>query len=181
MPDFKKYAPPKLFNMLNIKELWIGERLIYRPDGRTGTYEGAVTVELVKVKIDEHMMLLNIKDLDLAPEEDYASHKPLWDDPPFKTNSLTFQNAPDTLDLHIEVLAPALTRARPELILTRQKKAFEDFINTAIRLGLSHVKIIHGKGEGVLRSEIRYLLAHKFKAKIIIPSTDDGSTEAWLH
>lgn len=166
--------------MLNIKELWIGERLIHRPDGLIGTFEGAISDILVKVKIADQIKLFSITDLDLAPEEDTALPRPLWDDSLHKTNSFAFQNAPDTIDLHIEVLAPALTRARPELILSRQKKAFEDFINTAMRVGLSHVRIIHGKGEGVLRTEIRYLLAQKFNAKMIIPSIDDGSTEAWL-
>ncbi|HHJ50160.1 MAG TPA: hypothetical protein ENJ88_04550 [Phaeodactylibacter sp.] len=61
---------------------------------------------------------------------------------------------PREIDLHIEALRPNAGKMEASLILQIQLRAFEEYLNEAIRLGIDEILIVHGKGEGVLRSKI---------------------------
>lgn len=65
---------------------------------------------------------------------------------------------PREIDLHIEALRPDAGKMEASLILQIQFRAFEDYLNEAIRLGIDEILIVHGKGEGVLRSKIHNAL-----------------------
>ena len=58
------------------------------------------------------------------------------------------------IDLHIEQLIDRPNKMSNAEIIRIQLQHFEDFINKAIRLGVSRVFIIHGIGKGRLRDEI---------------------------
>lgn len=62
------------------------------------------------------------------------------------------------IDLHIEVLYPEATHWATADILQKQMIACRAFIEKAVANKAKKVVLIHGKGEGVLKSEIyRYL------------------------
>lgn len=59
------------------------------------------------------------------------------------------------IDLHIEnLLNKSIAKMRKSEILRIQLMHFENYLDKAIRLGVSHVFIIHGIGKGKLRDEI---------------------------
>ena len=50
-----------------------------------------------------------------------------------------------------------------------------------IRNRLPNALIIHGKGEGVLRQEIRHMISLEPKIKLQISVNHDGATEIWFN
>ena len=99
----------------------------------------------------------------------------------FLQNILANLNLHPKIDLHIEVLAPHLSNAIPARILQYQKERFTQFIADCIRNRLPNALIIHGKGEGVLRQEIRHMISLEPKIKLQISVNHDGATEIWFN
>ena len=67
-------------------------------------------------------------------------------------------SSPSEIDLHIEVLYPEAVHWTVADILQKQMIACRAFVEKAVAKKKKQVVIIHGKGEGVLKSEIyRYL------------------------
>lgn len=162
--------------MLVAKEIWIGERLRIKSSGQIGTFEGIVTDQIIKLKTAHQVIQIQLHQLELA-EEEITDNSIFFDqDTELKKKDKT-QNS---IDLHIEILAPNLSNARPERILLQQLRSFEIFMQKAIHNKLPHLIIIHGKGEGILRTEIQLKLKQQFNAKIIQSINDDGATEVWM-
>lgn len=65
------------------------------------------------------------------------------------------------IDLHIDELIDHAHHLTNYEIVQYQLKACEKFIAEAIRKRFKKVIIIHGKGEGVLKNEIRHFLSEK--------------------
>lgn len=163
--------------MLNIEDLWIGDLLRLKKSGRIGKYAGNAGLK-IKIKVGEKIILTTIGNLEEAPEEQ-ASEPNFIARPTLITQTPKTINA--TIDLHIEVLNPSLTHARAERIIDVQVKAAEDFIKNAIKQRLPKIEIIHGKGTGVLKSEVDhliYLYRHEIKAQF--PLNQGGSVEIWF-
>ena len=73
-------------------------------------------------------------------------------------------------------LGPAITSFELDLRGMRAEEALisvEEFLDRALRDGLSEVRIIHGKGTGVLRQAVRELLEHHPLAKSFRQETPD--------
>ena len=164
--------------MLNIGDLWIGDLLLLKKSGRIGKFDGRSGHNKIKVKIGEKTVVTTIGNVELAPEdteiEEYDfSHRTKV--PKQKATTLS-----DSIDLHIEVLNPSLKHGRPERIIDFQVKAAEDFIHEAISHGTKQVLLIHGKGEGVLRSEIEHLLSLIEEVQFTFEKNNGGATEVWF-
>lgn len=65
---------------------------------------------------------------------------------------------PLEIDLHAEKLSSSLKGKKNFEILQMQLKAFEDYLNQAIRLGMDRVFVIHGVGQGKLKEQIHQRL-----------------------
>ena len=63
-------------------------------------------------------------------------------------------NMPDSIDLHTENLFIDPQKTDASEILSIQLKAFEQFIEKAIRFKLHKIYVVHGLGKGVLKKEI---------------------------
>ena len=101
--------------------------------------------------------------------------------PEFETKKIkkpVFTN--NSIDLHIETLSPHLVNSPPERILLYQMEIFNQFLDFAIGQKYYSVQIIHGKGTGALREEIRAVLKYKPEIKIWQSINQDGATEVWL-
>lgn len=62
------------------------------------------------------------------------------------------------IDLHIEELLDSHSNMTNHEILTKQMTACRGFVQNAIAKGTKKIVLIHGKGEGVLKSEIHLFL-----------------------
>jgi len=143
--------------MLDLNELWIGDLVLLRKSKRIGKFEGVKDGKAV-INVSGKKVVTTATNLQLAN----------LDDVPDKSDSSTTENKVSNvdmteprqeLDLHIEVLNPSMQHGRPERILAIQVTAAERFIQSAIEHKLPSVKIIHGKGKGVLRAEIYHLIS----------------------
>ncbi|MFK8038223.1 MAG: Smr/MutS family protein [Crocinitomicaceae bacterium] len=77
---------------------------------------------------------------------------------PNKKQSAEIDTNSTEIDLHIEVLFPEAIHWAEGDILQKQMIACRAFVEKAVAFKLKRVILIHGKGEGVLKSEIyRYL------------------------
>lgn len=164
--------------MIDIDELWIGDLLLLKKSGRTGKFDGRSGHKKVRVKVGDKVVITPISNVEIAPEKTEEpqfdhSHRPTISKP--KTASLS-----DSIDLHIEVLNPSLVNGRPERIVDFQVKAAEDFIRDAIENGTKKIQIIHGKGEGVLKSEIKHLLSLNDAVQFTFDQNNGGATEVWF-
>jgi len=165
-------------SMLNIDDLWIGDLVLLKKSGRIGKFNGRSGHKKIKVQIAGQNVITPIGNVELAPEDtileeyDY-SHRPKIESK--KTTTLS-----DSIDLHIEVLNPSLKNGRAERIVDFQVKAAEDFIHDAIAHGTKQVLLIHGKGEGVLKSEITHLLSLIDDVQFTFEKNNGGATEVWF-
>lgn len=137
-------------------DYWIGDPVWIASLQKKGTFEGERDgMAIVKVQGLKHV--LSFSDISLLPDdEDEIDLSDLTEEPK-KSRKYAF-DVPDTIDLHIEELNPQLTYAEPAQILAHQRSRLKDFLATAIEHHLRQVNIIHGVGEGVLRSEVLHLL-----------------------
>jgi len=165
--------------MIDINDLWIGDLLRLKKSGRIGKFDGRSGHKKVRVKIGTKTVITPITNIEYAPEGAQVdntdfSHRPQKAETP-KPSSLL-----DTIDLHIEVLNPSLQYGRVERIVDFQVKAAKDFIEESIDNGTKKIIIIHGKGEGVLKSEILHLLSLYDEVQFTFEKNNGGATEVWL-
>lgn len=139
-------------------DYWIGDRVWIASIREEGIFEGERD-GLALVRIRTEKRLVPFSDISLLPETEEVFVLPDEDTSHGRSRRAP---VPDTIDLHIDILNPALVHAEPALILTHQCNRLKDFLQKAIRHGLREVVIIHGKGEGVLRNEVLEIL-HEFK------------------
>ena len=165
--------------MVDINDLWIGDLLRLKKSGRIGTFEGRSGHKKVRVKVADKIVITPVTNVELAPKDaqvtsfDY-SHRPKKIEPAKSTLS-------DTIDLHIEVLNPSLQNGRIERIVDFQVKAAKAFIEKSIKQNTRKIVIIHGKGEGVLKSEILHLLSLYDQVQFTFDKNNGGATEVWFH
>lgn len=96
------------------------------------------------------------------------------------TASLSFEpikKPSNTIDLHLDGNSQALPDA-----LQRQMALLESFFFECLKWGTSPIKIIHGKGRGILREEVhRFLDAYADYVAHFTLSWDGGYTEVHFH
>jgi len=161
--------------MLNINDLWIGEVVRLKKSGRVGRFEGVRDGKGV-INVDGKIVLAAPRLIELYKASDDNKDQPIKTVQEAKYQSEIFQN---TIDLHIENLAPSLANSRAERILDIQVQAAQAYIEEAIdRTAHSRtVLIIHGKGIGTLRNEIKHLISLYDEIKIDYLTNNGGATE----
>jgi dsDNA-specific endonuclease/ATPase MutS2 len=167
---------------MNLKDLWIGDKLTIEGHEGVGTFVGLNKDGTAIVKINNKIIAVHEAVLCLfVPQEDELI--------------LTFENeekiksakskpfVPKSnweLDLHIEKLNPDLVRADAATILEFQLASCQKYIEDAISRKASKVTIIHGKGEGKLKDYVHSLLSGYSAVKWKILMNKDGATEVWF-
>lgn len=167
--------------MLDHNDLWIGERIMTIEGHLIGTFEGRKDNERILFKYNNQIFTKHISEFELAPEEEFVQQMTFDEDLKNKSKQVNIHHKNAQIDLHIEVLAPHLSNAIPARILQYQKERFTQFIADCIRNRLPNALIIHGKGEGVLRQEIRHMISLEPKIKLQISVNHDGATEIWFN
>ncbi len=168
-----------------MKDLWIGDKLIWIPGGRICRFEGLAGEEVRIELMDKKLMVSpeELRPVEGENEEDYILQETLeeLEKPHREIPFYKLHPQGSTIDLHIEKLFPEYEHAVPERILQLQRNACEEFVQKAIDAGLQRITIIHGKGKGVLKTEVLHILK-SFAAQISlqIPIHDGGGLEIWL-
>lgn len=142
--------------MVKVQDLWVGDLLQLKRSKRVGTFEGLKNGK-IKVKCQDKVVLTSASNVELVEDTFTPSRQVLVED------HETAKAAPILplveIDLHIVTLNPAMQHARPERILAIQVAAATEFLNAAKSHKLPSVRIIHGKGKGVLKAEIEHLIS----------------------
>jgi len=165
--------------MVDLKELWVGDKLRIIKSQKVGTFEG-VNKGKARIEVGSKILLVPAHNLELYVEPiieeiPFASEE---DKPSSPYSSHTF---PDTIDLHIETLAPEMASALPARILQYQLQRLSDYLDQAEVLGIKYITIIHGKGSGVLKEEVLHLLKGRNAVKYILEgSLNSGATEVHM-
>lgn len=165
--------------MLNIEDLWIGDLIRLKKSGRIGKFDGRSGHKKVRIKVGDKIVITPLTNIEMAPEGSEVAPNIISNRPILQKKTTT--NLSDTIDLHIEKLNSSLLNGRPERILDTQVRAAKTFIKDSIQNGTKKILIIHGKGEGVLKSEITHLLSLNEKVQFVFDKNDGGATEVWFY
>ncbi len=160
--------------MLKLDDLWIGDKVLLKKSGRVGTFEGVKNGK-VRVKCADKIVVTPVVNLDIYIEKEVT--------PDFSLDVEIYPkpSRPDpVIDLHIENLNPWLKNNRPERIIDYQIAAARNYIDLIIEFNMLRAEIIHGKGEGILKSEVHHLLSMRSEVKHFVLMNDGGSTEILL-
>ncbi len=169
---------------MDIKELWIGDKVKILSSGKLGKYEGINNEGKLRISVLDKIILTranNIEkivedevlfDIDAFLKEEKEKDKSLK--PALK---IKFEH---TLDLHLEKLAPEMINDIPSRILDYQLERSKKFIQDAIDSHYPHITIIHGKGQGVLRDAISHQLKSFSQVRFTFSKSQGGAVEIWL-
>ena len=141
---------------------WIGDRVRVRKLGEFGIFEGLDSPGMAKVKRQGgEIMLIAIDELSLIDEDQLPCTPPVAQDKEVRDPLQLMLNFNSSLDLHIASLRPDLEHGPAAQILGYQKQRCAQYLKDAIRAQQRRCTIIHGKGAGVLRSEVLQLIAER--------------------
>ena len=164
--------------MVDIKDLWIGDIVILKKSGRIGKFSGKTEGSKLKVKVGEKVVITSPSNIELAPEGTHIN--PIVEKKAEDTLDETTSAPTDTIDLHIDILNPSMKHGRAERIIDYQVKAAKSFIDASLENEVRRILIIHGKGEGVLKSEVDHLLSLYDEVEFSFRRNNGGATEVWL-
>lgn len=168
---------------MNLKTLWIGEKILIKSSGKSGTFEGIGKDGKARILTGGKILLVTETNIEVLPEAEYFPdiNNMLVEDerkhPKPTSLKITFDH---TLDLHIDKLAPHMENEMPARILEFQLQKSESFIKEAIKLNYPHITIIHGKGQGVLKQAIEHQLGQFSQVKFTFSKNGGGAVEVWL-
>ncbi|MBK8053495.1 MAG: Smr/MutS family protein [Saprospiraceae bacterium] len=169
---------------MNLKELWTGEKVMIKSSGRIGIFEGINAEGKARIKYENKIFLVTAQNLEIVPEKEvfpdiheYLKRENNIIKADNKTIKVSFDH---TIDLHIEKLAPHMKNELSGRILDYQLEKTRLFIRDAIDRNYPHITIIHGKGQGVLKSEIEHILKDYHQIRFTFSKNGGGAVEVWL-
>lgn len=158
---------------MNVEDLWIGDDIQQISTGLIGKYDGMRSGQVL-MKIGDSITVIPIDDVRLYEmsenDESIQTHTVAKSEP----------KVPPSIDLHIEQLAPEMLHQSPARILDFQLEKLKDYLDKASEQRLHQVLIIHGKGTGILRSEVHHMLDDYRGIRFKFDKNDGGATEVWL-
>ena len=161
--------------MINPNEFWVGDTLQVISTGIVGKYDshkGSIVIidcKGNKISADKS----NIR-MYTQPKQEV---KIAFEDEVVLKSKIKFN---DTLDLHLNILAPHMEHQEHSRILDFQIEKARQFVEDAIENNRSQILIIHGKGSGVLKSETLEMLKDFYNVRYTFDKNDGGATEIWL-
>lgn len=161
---------------MNLNDLWVGDYVKLIKSGRIGRFHASSDNGKIKAKLENDKIVnTTISNIEKMPD-DYLPEIPKLTSKRTKPSSKT-KPISDTIDLHYEVLFSNQLQTKPERILQLQIGAAKEFIESAIANKLYRIVIIHGKGEGILKSEILHLLTFYDEINYRLEINQGGATE----
>ncbi len=164
--------------MVDLKALWVGDKCRIISSGRIGLFQG-INGKRARIKAEDKILLVTAANLELYTEPE-APPPNLFEDED-QSSPTDFHQFDNSIDLHISTLAPHLENELPIRILARQKDALVKFLDEAEHKGARILTIIHGKGSGVLKSEVIHELKGRSTVKIHFDVHDGGAMEVHMY
>lgn len=172
---------------MDLKTLWIGDRVLLKSSGREGRFEGVNADGRARIKVGQTIIITGAANLETIPEQEIFPDIDAFLQEDAKNNiadQVKFKKVnvytDCVLDLHIEKLAPDMKNDSSGRILEFQLRESEKFLKEAISRGNPHITIIHGKGQGVLKEAIEHQLKLFTEVKITFSKNGGGAVEVWL-
>lgn len=174
-------AEGKRTGTMNLDDLWIGDVLKMRSTGQVGVFNG-LTIDRLAIMKSNNGVIHHVpeNDLELYTEPEQPVDLDFDDDSPLlKPSLLNFESA-DTIDLHYDELSQYYHHERGH-ILDFQLEKCEEFILKSIAAKTAYIRIIHGKGEGILKKAVETVLK-KYSSQISLSSAhyDGASIDVWF-
>lgn len=171
---------------MDLSDLWIGDILKIKSSGKTGKFEGIENGQ-AKINVREEIFLASADDLKAVDEKKLAAslneHQKAFKERS-RIDKLNFGPSYNSdqysIDLHIDVLNPSLNSNRPERIFDFQMKAFDSYLRKSVKEKKTSIKVIHGKGTGVLKAEIESILKYHPNVLQWFSISDGGAIEIIL-
>lgn len=161
--------------MIDPKELWVGDLLQVISTGIVGKYESHIGT-VITLNCKGNRISADAKNLKIykQPKEEVSI---VFEDEIENTGKTKIN---DTIDLHINKLAPHMSNQAQARILDFQIEKARAFVQRAIDTKRYQILIIHGKGTGLLKAEIKEMLRDFSKVRYTFDKNDGGATEVWL-
>lgn len=169
---------------MDLGDLWIGDSLRIKSSGKIGKFEGINKEGKARIKVNDKILLAPSSNVEIVSEQELAKslnkHKEAFQERTRRDKEVfapNYHSEAYSIDLHIETLNPSLQTNRAERIFDFQMKAFESYLRKSIKEKKQSIRVIHGKGTGVLKAEIESIL--KFHPKVLqtFPIHDGGGVE----
>lgn len=172
--------------MMDFKNLWIGDEVYVYSLKSNAQWEGIDKNGKALIKHKGEIIRVELDDLTDKSTEVQVDKKlfELKEElaEAHKTKPRKYVEASlTTLDLHIEKLAPHLTNQPPQMILNHQLTQAKVFIDDAISARKMMINIVHGKGTGALKTEIKNMLENFPEVKSTYDKNEGGATEVWFN
>ena len=162
---------------MDLKQIWIGEEVQVKSSGRIGKFEGIAKDGRARISSAGKVYLVKATNLDKHIEPEVDKVKAVMDELETKTVGLDNQlNFDTSIDLHINKLSPNLINSAPEHILQFQLRTCKSYLERAIKNRLSNILIIHGKGTGVLKSEVLEII-NSFEEVSVKETVNNGGAQ----
>ncbi|MBK9734304.1 MAG: Smr/MutS family protein [Saprospiraceae bacterium] len=167
---------------MDIKDLWIGDEVFIKHTKVSGRFQGVNSSGKARILIDGKVFLVMEGDLELIPEKEHFPdiHKMMEEEKPAVASKKLVVTVFNTIDLHIEKLAPHMENELPSRILDFERQKCNEFLQEAMEKNYPVVTIIHGIGQGVLKSEIEHLLKNIPQIRFTFSKNNGGAVEVWL-
>lgn len=171
---------------MNIDELWIGDPVRIISSGLFGTFEGDENGK-AKIKTVKGVLLVEGSDLIIVQEDAKQSQALLKLEEELREERIQkadkgveeYAAFPREFDLHLNRLNYNPTKT-DKLPLEFQMQKCNNYLQKAIRYKIPRVVVIHGKGEGILRSQVLDLIGDYDEIVRIDPDFREGCCVIWF-
>ena len=160
-------------------DFWIGDRVKIRSTGNIGKVESEERDGYLKIKIENTQEYIKVKadEIEKAEEKKIPKSVKILEE---KTNLKESVYFNPEIDLHLDKLGNYHTGVWKADELSYQEQQCRKFLNKALSLRIKKVLIIHGKGEGVLKSCVEALLHNMIEVDHTVLVNNGGATEVWF-
>lgn len=166
---------------IDLKSLWIGDKIKIMDLDKIGTFEGLTKDNQVQIKCDGKIIISNENNIAIYVETEPEMELVFDDELPVKKNLISKKlKFNQVIDLHIEKLNPEMINFDPGIIVEYQLQKCKEYIEEAIGLKMYKITIIHGKGEGRLKEYVHQMLSSYQEVKFKVLTNGDGATEVLL-
>lgn len=166
--------------MINLKDLWIGELIKVLSSGRIGKFAGIAKDGRARISSSGKIYLVKPSNIELYTEPAIDKVELLKQELSSKKSTSRLTESATQIDLHIKKLNPSMINAQAEHILNHQLVACKSFIVDNVKSRSYSVTIIHGKGEGVLRSEVLELLKDIEEVRLVEEVNNGGAQRIYF-
>lgn len=166
--------------MLNLKDIWIGEAVKVLSSGHIGKFEGIAKDGRARISRLGKVYLVKPANLVVYEEPEIDKVEMLKQELNQDKTASKVKEHITQIDLHIKSLNPSMINSLPEHILNHQLSACKSFISDCIKSRGFSITIVHGKGAGVLRSEVLEILKGIKEAQLIEEVNNGGAQRVYF-